>query len=109
MPLKLSVMPLSFHTTLDRFRSIAIIEGISYLVLLLVAMPLKYLAGIDEAVKYTGWAHGVLFVLFCLLLLQVWVKYKWSFKNVVLAFISSLIPFGTFYLDKKIAHDKDWQ
>ncbi|MFC6997520.1 DUF3817 domain-containing protein [Rufibacter roseus] len=99
---------MSFHleTTLGRFRLIAIIEGISYLVLLLIAMPLKYMAGIDEAVKYTGWAHGVLFVLFCLLLLQVWVQYKWSFKNVVLAFISSLIPFGTFYLDKKIAHDK---
>lgn len=99
-------MHFSFATTLDRFRTIATIEGISYLVLLLIAMPLKYLAGVDEAVKYTGWAHGALFVLFCLLLLQVWVQYKWSFWKVVLAFVSSLIPFGTFFLEKQLAREE---
>jgi integral membrane protein len=99
-------MALSFTTTLDRFRSIAIIEGISFLLLLIIAMPMKYLMGIPEPVKYLGWAHGALFVLFMALLLQVWIQYKWSFWKVVLAFISSLIPFGTFYLDKKIARDE---
>ncbi|MGV3541114.1 MAG: DUF3817 domain-containing protein [Rufibacter sp.] len=99
-------MSLQLNTPLGRFRLIAILEGISYLVLLLIAMPLKYMADIPEPVKYVGWAHGVLFVLFIALLLQVWVKYRWSFGKVVLAFISSLIPFGTFYLDKKISHDK---
>ncbi|GAA4314313.1 DUF3817 domain-containing protein [Nibribacter koreensis] len=99
-------MALSFSTTLDRFRSIAIIEGISFLLLLIIAMPMKYMMGIPEPVKYMGWAHGVLFVLFVALLLQVWIQYKWSFWKVTLAFISSLIPFGTFYLDKKIARDE---
>ncbi|MBA9075387.1 MULTISPECIES: DUF3817 domain-containing protein [Rufibacter] len=99
---------MSFHldTTLGRFRLIAVLEGISYLVLLLIAMPLKYMAGIPEPVKYVGWAHGALFVLFMGLLLQVWIQYRWSFWKVALAFVASLLPFGTFYLDKKIAHDK---
>ncbi|QHL87358.1 DUF3817 domain-containing protein [Nibribacter ruber] len=99
-------MALSFSTTLDRFRSIAIIEGISFLLLLIIAMPMKYMMGIPEPVKYMGWAHGVLFVLFMALLLQVWIQYKWSFWKVALAFIASLIPFGTFWLDKKIAHEE---
>jgi integral membrane protein len=99
-------MSLPLNTSLGRFRLIAILEGISYLVLLLIAMPLKYMAGIPEPVKYVGWAHGVLFVLFIGLLLQVWVQYRWSFLKVVLAFVSSLIPFGTFILDKKIAQDQ---
>lgn len=84
------------------FRGIAIIEGISYLILLGIAMPLKYFADQPLPVKYLGWAHGVLFVAFCILLLQVWIKYKWTFLFTTLAFLSSLIPFGTFYLDKKI-------
>jgi integral membrane protein len=99
-------MHFSFNTTLDKFRTIAILEGISYLVLLFIAMPLKRMAGIPEVQKYVGWAHGLLFILFVALLVQVWVKYKWSFWKVVLAFIASLIPFGTFVLDRKIANDE---
>ncbi|KAA3439504.1 DUF3817 domain-containing protein [Rufibacter hautae] len=99
-------MHFSFDTPLNRFRSIAILEGISFLVLLLIAMPMKYLAGIPEPVKYVGWAHGVLFVLFVGLLLQVWVTYKWSFWKVVLAFVASLLPFGTFVLDRKIGQEE---
>lgn len=89
-------------STLGRFRLVGVIEGISYLVLLGIAMPLKYFAGRPEAVKYFGWAHGVLFVLFCVLLLKVWIQYKWSFWKTTVAFISSLVPFGTFVLDKKL-------
>ncbi|WP_210463616.1 DUF3817 domain-containing protein [Rufibacter roseolus] len=99
-------MHFSFDTPLNRFRSIAILEGISWLVLLLVAMPIKYLAGIKEPVKYVGWAHGLLFTLFVILLLQVWVKYKWTFGKVVIAFVASFIPFGTFILDKKLGNEE---
>ncbi|WP_210487667.1 DUF3817 domain-containing protein [Rufibacter aurantiacus] len=99
-------MHFSFDTPLNRFRSIAILEGISFLVLLIIAMPMKYLAGIPEPVKYVGWAHGVLFVLFVGLLLQVWVTYRWSFGKVVLAFVASLLPFGTFVLDRKIGQEE---
>lgn len=81
---------------------IAFLEGISYLLLLLVAMPLKYFANIPEGVKYVGWAHGVLFVLFCVYLLKVWIGLKWSFGKALLAFIASLLPFGTFVLDARL-------
>jgi integral membrane protein len=91
---------------LQRFRLIGVIEGISYLLLLFIAMPLKYLAGIPEPVKYLGWAHGVLFVLFGLALLQVWLVRRWSFLRAAGAFISSLLPFGTFVLDKHIRREE---
>lgn len=90
------------QSTLKWFRATAFIEGISYIVLIFIAMPMKYFAEMDWAVKYTGSAHGALFVLYCILLLMVWKEYKWSFKEVVIAFLLSLIPFGTFFLDKKL-------
>lgn len=90
------------NSPLARFRWIAIIEGISYLFLLFIAMPLKYFADMPDAVKYSGWVHGILFVAFCALLIQVWIENKWSFGKTTLAFLSSLIPFGTFIFDKQI-------
>lgn len=84
------------------FMKIAFLEGISYLLLLLIAMPLKYMANIPEGVKYIGWAHGVLFVLFCIYLLKVWIGFKWSFGKAFLAFVASLLPFGTFVLDARL-------
>ncbi|MEO7263879.1 MAG: DUF3817 domain-containing protein [Ferruginibacter sp.] len=88
--------------TMKHFRFIAVAEGISYLLLLVIAMPLKYFAGIPEAVKYMGWAHGVLFVLFCIYLVKVWIQFKWTFWKSTWAFIASLLPFGTFILDKQL-------
>src|SRR5690349_12888267 len=89
-------------TTLGKFRLIALTEGISYLILLFIAMPLKYFAGMPEAVKYTGWAHGILFVIYGFLLLQVWSTYKWSFKKASFVFIASLVPFAPFYVEKRL-------
>lgn len=86
-------------SALGRFRGIALLEGLSFLLLLFIAMPLKYWAGMPEAVKLTGWAHGVLFVLYVLSLLEVTLKQRWSIWTALLAFIASLIPFGTFVLD----------
>ncbi len=94
------------NNALGRFRLVALLEGVSYLVLLFIAMPLKYWANIPEVVKYTGWAHGVLFVLYIVLLLQVWIQYRWSFIKVLLAFIASLVPFGTFVLDSKLKKEQ---
>lgn len=87
---------------MGRFRLTAIAEGISFIILLFIAMPLKHFFQLPQAVKYTGWAHGLLFVLFLFLLLQVWIEYKWKFGKVILAFVCSLLPFGTFYLDHKL-------
>lgn len=89
-------------TSLGRFRLIAFTEGISYLFLLLIAMPLKYFAGLPEVVKYAGWVHGLLFILFVLALLEVSVKRKWTFFKSVRGFIASLVPFGTFLFDREL-------
>ena len=82
------------------------LEGISYLLLLFIAMPMKYMAGIPEAVKYTGWAHGVLFVLYALLLVQCWQNYNWKFSKAALVFVASLLPFAPFYVDKKLKEEE---
>jgi integral membrane protein len=88
-------------SALGRLRIVAFLEGISYLVLLGIAMPLKYFAEMPEAVKHVGRAHGLLFVLFVLLLIQVAYEKGWSLKKSLLSFLSSIIPFGTFYADAK--------
>ena len=88
-------------SSLGRLRIIALLEGISLLILLGIAMPLKYLAGIPEVVRVVGMAHGVLFILYAVLLIQVAVEKSWSFKKTILSLIASVIPFGTFYADAK--------
>ncbi|MFD2720554.1 DUF3817 domain-containing protein [Hymenobacter monticola] len=89
-------------TGLGRLRLVAILEGVSFLVLLLIAMPLKYLAGQPQAVRHVGMAHGVLFVLYVLLLIQQSIERGWSIKKMLLGFIASLVPLGTFWADKKL-------
>ena len=88
--------------SVNQFRKIGIIEGYSYLLLLFIAMPLKYFMDYPIAVKVVGMAHGVLFILFCIMLALAWQKARWSLKESTLFFVASLIPFGTFYTDKKI-------
>jgi integral membrane protein len=77
-------------------------EGISFLFLLGVAMPLKYAAGQPLFVKYGGWAHGILFILFLMTIFQAWADRAISFTEAVLAFIASLLPFGPFVLDRRL-------
>jgi integral membrane protein len=81
-------------------RIIGILEGISYLVLLGIAMPLKYIYAIPEAVKFTGWAHGVLFMAFIPAVFMARKMMNWNFIWTALALTASLIPLGTFILDK---------
>jgi integral membrane protein len=88
-------------SSLGRLRIIAFLEGISFLLLLGIAMPLKYMAGIPEGVQIIGMAHGVLFVLYVLLLIQVTIEKNWSWTKAALGFLASLVPFGTFYADAK--------
>jgi integral membrane protein len=77
---------------------IALIEGISFLVLLFIAMPLKYFAGMPMAVKVVGWAHGILFVLFGLALLRAMIAGRWPLFRAALVFVGGLVPFGPFLL-----------
>ncbi|PZR37886.1 MAG: hypothetical protein DI538_11125 [Azospira oryzae] len=81
-------------------RFIGIAEGISFLVLLLIAMPLKYFLGVPMAVKVVGWMHGVLFIAYILVVLLAIKAMDWSFFGVVIALLASLIPGGTFVLDR---------
>lgn len=81
-------------------RFIGIAEGISFLVLLLIAMPLKYFLGVPMAVKVVGWMHGVLFIAYILVVLLAIKAMDWSFFGVVIALVASLIPGGTFVLDR---------
>ena len=93
------------RTPVGRFRAIAFIEGVSYLVLLGVAMPLKYFAGLPEAVMAVGWAHGVLFVLYLVALAEVSFSRRWRLVRILGAFVASLIPFGTFVLDAQLRRE----
>lgn len=98
---------------LGRFRLVAFLEGVSYVVLLFICTPLKHFANFHEPVRYTGWAHGVLFILYIALLIHVHFANGWSIVKSGLAFLASLIPFGTFafewYLQKEEARQPDAQ
>jgi len=86
---------------LNLFRITSILEGISYLALFAVTMPLKYLANIPMPNKYVGYAHGVLFIAYVLIAAIFWFQKKWSLKRGFILMIASLLPFATFYVDEK--------
>lgn len=86
------------------FRIISFLEGISYLLLLFVAVPIKKLAyfGKDETyVKMLGMPHGLLFLIYIILAFLLKPELKWNNKTFFIVLIASVIPFGTFYIDRK--------
>jgi integral membrane protein len=89
------------QTSFSRFKVVAFLEGCSFL-LFAITMPLKYKFNMPGPNKIIGMAHGILFLLYIILLLQVAIAYKWNFKKIGLAFIASLLPFGTFIAAKKV-------
>lgn len=89
-------------TALRHLRFVAFLEGLSFVVLLFVAMPLKYFAGLPVAVRITGGVHGFLFVTFVFVLARAAVEHKWSIARSLTAFGSSLVPFGTFVFDRSL-------
>ncbi len=92
-------------TPIGRLRVISIVEGLSYLVLLGIAMPLKYLAGQPELVRFVGSLHGLLAILFVLAVVQVWFVRQWSLIKVLVALIASVIPFGAFFLEASLRRE----
>ena len=86
---------------LQLFRITAILEGISYLALFAITMPLKYLADLPMPNKYVGYAHGVLFIAYIVLAILVCTAKKWGFKRMAIFLIASLLPFATFYIERK--------
>jgi integral membrane protein len=83
-------------------RSVALTEGVSFLLLLGIAMPLKYLADMPGPVKVVGWAHGVLFILLVALLAHAVAKRGWSVSRAGMVFVSALLPFGPFVVDRRM-------
>ena len=100
---------LRFDTPPARLRAVAFLEGLSYLLLLGVAMPLKYLAGEPMAVRITGSLHGLLFVLLVAATLAAMRRGK-PFGFGVRVAVASLVPFGTFFLEAELrADDERWR
>jgi len=91
---------------LNWFKKIAFWEGVSYLVLLVIAMPLKYFFDYPAMVWYVGRVHGVLFIAYVLLLVWNWSARKWGFGKAALYFLASLFPFATFWVEKQVAAEE---
>lgn len=83
------------------FRVVSFLEGVSYVLLLFVATPLKYLQGDATYVKLLGMPHGILFMLYIVLAYVMRTELKWNKKDFIIVLICSIIPFGAFYMDKK--------
>ena len=96
---------LMLKTSIGRLRTIALIEGISFIVLLGIAMPLKYFAGMPQAVTFAGWLHGMLFIAFCIALTQAHQEAKWSSWRSGTVFIAALLPFGPFVIDGRLRRE----
>jgi len=95
-----------FTTSLGWLRIAGVVEGLSYLILIFIAVPLKYLAGKTEATKHIGMAHGVLFILYVFLVILVGFRQKWTKKEIAISLVGSLIPLGTFYAERIIFSKK---
>jgi integral membrane protein len=93
-------------TPVGRLRAVGMLEGASFLVLLCIAMPLKYLAGMPQMVRSVGWVHGVLFVLYVGAVLEVGAVRRWGLGRMAVAFAASLVPFGPFLFDARLKREE---
>ena len=87
---------------LRRFILISRAEGVSFLLLVLIGMPLKYMAGMPLMVKYVGWAHGLLFMAYIAFVIVLRFDHTWFKKHFILISIASIVPFGTFIVEHKL-------
>ena len=92
---------MSLHQQVRIFKWISILEGISFLLLLLIAMPLKYVWQMPQMVEIVGMFHGILFIAYILGACYLYKPLQWNLKILSLIFISSVLPFGPFYIERK--------
>lgn len=90
---------------LHQFRMAALLEGWSYVILLLIAMPLKYAAGMPLAVRIVGSVHGLLFLTFIIALYRAIIERKWPLRRALRGFLYSLTPFGAFVFDRSLVRE----
>ena len=93
-------------SSLGRLRVVGWLEGVSFLVLLGIAMPLKYFAGWPHAVRVVGMAHGILFLLYLLVAIQAALDRNWTWKRTALVMLASVLPAGPFVVDAKIIREE---
>jgi integral membrane protein len=89
-------------TPVGRVRALGMLEGASFLLLLGVAMPLKYFGGVPVAVQIAGWLHGLLFMAFCMVLLETQQALRWPKRWTGTVLIAALLPFGPFIIDRRL-------
>ena len=88
-----------FESAIGRLRIISLVEGVSFLLLLGIAMPMKYWWGMPWAVSVVGMAHGVLFLLFCVALVNAMLVVRWKLRHPILIFLASLVPFAPLWVE----------
>jgi integral membrane protein len=88
-------------TSEQRFKWTAYAEGASFLVLLGIAMPLKYLLDLPQAVRVVGMLHGVLFLLYVVLVMEALGAGRFTLRTAALAMLASVLPFGPFVFERK--------
>lgn len=94
------------RTRIGRFRITAFLEGISFILILAVSMPLKYYYDMPGPNQVIGMAHGLLFVLYCVQALTLTFENKWPFKSLFILFVASILPFGTFYFVPRVLREQ---
>ena len=83
------------------FKIVALLEGVSLLLLFFFAMPMKYMFGMPEFVRIIGMAHGLLFIGYIILAYMLKIEERWDNKKFLVVCLASMIPFGTFYIERK--------
>jgi integral membrane protein len=91
---------------LRQFRLVGYAEAVSFLVLLGIAMPLKYLAGLPKPVLVVGWIHGVLWILYLVAAARAGYVHQWTLRPYIFAFVASILPFGPFVFDRWLRRDE---
>ena len=94
------------NSIIGRLRLVGMLETVSYILLLGFAMPIKYIWHQEVFVHYIGWAHGLLFILYCLALLHAKLALKLSLAFSFALFIAALVPLGPFFADRKLREHK---
>ncbi len=87
---------------ISTFKIVGFLEGLSYILLLFVGVPMKYVFDNEIFVKALGMPHGILFIAYVLFALVLSRKLKWSLKTTFIILLASIIPFGTLYVNRKI-------
>jgi len=89
------------NISVKQFRLISLLEGLSFILLLFVAMPLKYIWELPQMVQIVGMAHGILFIVYIIAAYFLGETLNWSRKTLLIVWVCSILPFGPFYMERK--------